>query len=129
MLQPIDATTVPRPSSLGSYASTCTTTISAVIGMIEDLDLSTRLATSTAIHSGTLAGTWSKPGDAVQPLPSAVAKPLKLAGATPPLSLFAVHHDGLQKVTAPVADPSPTTNIPPAGTAYTTTPRVALLAE
>ena len=78
----------------------------------------TRFATSTAIHSGTTVGGWSKPGEASQP-PSVgvVAKPLKLAGAGPLLSVFMSDQEGLQNVTPPVADPSPTTKVPPAGIA------------
>ncbi|MFC0432091.1 hypothetical protein [Kutzneria buriramensis] len=41
-------------------------------------------------------------------------KPLKLAGADPPLRELAVHHHWVpQNVTAPVALRSPTTNEPP----------------
>src|SRR3954471_6134470 len=78
----------------------------------------TDFVVSTPIHAGTVAGAAARPGEAVQPLPLGWTKPLKLAGAAPPLSVFASHQDGLQNVTCPLADLSPTAKTPPAGRRY-----------
>src|SRR5512133_3718998 len=45
------------------------------------------------------------------------AKPLKLGGASPPLSTFSVAHCAPQNVAGPAARPSPSTNAPRAGKA------------
>src|SRR5262245_42464383 len=87
--------------------------------------LVTLVVTSTPIHVGRLAGARSNPGEAVQPAPSPgwtpSAKPLKLAGAGPPLRRLARPHRWRQKGTAPAAERVPTTNVPPAGRPYSTT--------
>src|SRR5262249_24127098 len=85
-------------------------------------DLSTELATITAINSGSGPdGGWGLlPGRVTQAPPQPVgltsrAKPLNAAGAVPPLSTFFFHHWAPQKRTWPDAVWSPTTNVPPPG--------------
>ena len=85
-------------------------------------DFVTFVATSTPMYAGTVAGGFELfPGPVVQVMPhlgdsaeSVAAKPLKLAGADPPLRWLSVDHCALQKVTlAPVcALWSPTTKAP-----------------
>src|SRR3989442_15971589 len=98
------------------------TTIRAVLPLIVGPSFLTVVATTTPTHAGTSAGAWSNPDDAVHVTPqagaAAAAKPLKLAGAAPPLSPFASHHCGLQNVTVPAAVVSPMTKMPPVGSAY-----------
>src|SRR3954471_18558816 len=83
-------------------------------------DLVTWLATSTAMYDGSApaGGGVLLPGSVVHEVPQPGAggvssKPLKLAGAEPPLSVFTPDHCAPQNVTAPVALRSPTTNDPP----------------
>src|SRR5712692_9122158 len=93
---------------------------------IVDPDWLTELATSTAMKagSGALGGRELLPGRVDQDPPQSgglllrvSAKPWKLFGAPPPLNAFTLAHWALQKVTAPVALRSPTTNEPLAGKA------------
>src|SRR5262249_45819874 len=81
--------------------------------------------TITLMNAGTLPGGPGEfPGLVVHCAPQAgwetrEPKPLKAVGALPPESLFCEAHCEPQNVTLPVADLSPTANIPPAGASYT----------
>jgi hypothetical protein len=78
------------------------------------------LETITAMSGGTLAGGAELLPGAVDQLPPQLgvvvlgvsAKPLKLAGADPPLNEFSFHHCASQKVTEPVSERFPTTKEP-----------------
>src|SRR5713226_1093467 len=97
---------------------------------IVEPDFTTLLDTSTPMYVGTVAGGFElAPGGVVQVMPhfggsaeGAAAKPLKLAGAAPPLSLLTLDHFAPQKVTlAPIcALWSPITKAPLARNANTT---------
>src|SRR5437016_821558 len=87
-------------------------------------DCELELVTITAMKAGKgpAGGGALLPGSVLQSMPQAGvaglrAKPLKLAGAGPPLRVFSFHHWGPQNVTAVpgVLLPSPITNAPPPG--------------
>ena len=90
---------------------------------IVDPDFEIELETITAMKSGSgpAGGGELLPGAAVQFVPHAGAvlgsfsKPLKAAGASPPLNVFSFAHWAPQKVTwVPTAEfPSPITKLPP----------------
>src|SRR5216683_1886619 len=90
---------------------------------IVDPDLLIELDTMIATYDGMVSGgSELLPGSAVQVPPQLdgvvllwLAKPLKLAGAAPPLKEFSVHHCAPQKVTdvPTAAFRSPITKFPP----------------
>src|SRR5437763_3932905 len=90
-------------------------------------DLLMELVTITAMYSGSgpAGGPALLPGSVLQPVPQegaagVSAKPLNVAGALPPLRLFAFAHCAPQNCTVPVALLSPMTNAPPLGAAPNT---------
>src|SRR5207249_748997 len=94
------------------------------------------LATITAMvpGNGPFGGGALLPGSVLQPVPQLGtfgfrAKPLKAAGAAPPLRLFSFHHWAPQKVTLVPAALflSPITKAPPPGAKEATS--VALVSE
>src|SRR5690242_5649762 len=87
-------------------------------------DFDDELATITPMKAGNgpAGGGALLPGSVVQPVPQLgtdgfLAKPLKLAGAAPPLSAFSFDHCEPQNVTLVPFEllPSPITNAPPPG--------------
>src|SRR4029453_8060789 len=110
---------------LSSYpGSTSTTTTCGVFPVIVEPDFEIELATRTRTKAGSGGGGGGGPlpGSVDQLRPQAglviglLAKPLKAAGAGPPLSELSFDHCAAQKVTAvPTAElTSPITNEPPA---------------
>ena len=106
------ATTLPVPScpGLGPYpGSVATITISFTLPLIVEPDLVMLLDTTTAWYCETVAGGPELLPGAVDHVPPHVgaafvfSKPLKLAGAEPPLRLLCLLHCEPQKLTwAPV---------------------------